>query len=144
MNVPNDNPFLRFRLTTLIGIVFVGAIFSFLAQKFGVAVIRPWVFFAIFCATMFLIGRWLVNGINIAKQTDPTTPSEVASFEDSYEANLLVSKLKELGIHATLAGTFTSGFQAESPGLVTVFVSKENLLAAKQVIAELKANPIMD
>ena len=138
MNQSLENPLLRFRLSTLVLIMFVGAIFLLMAQKFGVNTIKPWAFFALFCTAMYLIGRWLVKGIDIARENDPSTPSQVASFENSYEANLLVSKLEDFGIHATTAGTFTSGFQAESPGLASVYVAKEDLIEAKRVMAELE------
>ena len=118
----------------------ISTFFSLLARQLGIAAILPWAIFSIFCAFLFLVGQWLVRGIQIAHHTDPTTPSKVASFENSYEANILVSKLAEDGIRATTAGTFTSGFQAESPGLADVFVAKEDLQNAQRVIAELAAN----
>ena len=86
----------------------------------------PWVLFTIFCVVLFLFGRWLVNGISIARDQDPAAPCKVGSFSDSYGAQLLVSQLSEAGIKANAVGGFVSGFQAESPGFVDVFVSKRD------------------
>lgn len=134
MNQSIANPFVRLSIKALFGIVFVAAFYSLLARQLGFAAVLPWVVFLLFCTFLFLVGRWLVKGIEIARHVDPTTPSRIASFENSYEASILVAKLADFGIPATTTGTYTSGFQAESPGLADVFVSKEDLPAAIQVM----------
>ena len=134
MKKPESNPFISYSLITLFGVVLVGAFFSLLIQQFGVAAITPWIIFTIICGFLFLIGRWLVKGIQIAKDSDPTTPSTVGSFPTNYEAQILVSKLIDAGINANAVGGFTSGFQAESPGYVDVVVPRQELEAAQKVL----------
>ena len=137
MKNSQSNPFISYSLMTLFGIVLVGSFFSLLIQQFGLTAITPWIIFTIFCGFLFLTGRWLIKGIQIAKDADPTTPTKVGSFPTNYEAQLLVSKLKEAGVQASAVGSFTAGFQAESPGFVDVVVPRQDYKLAQKVISEI-------
>ena len=64
-------------------------------------------------------------------QDDPTRPVKLETFNDSYQASVLVSRLGENNIKATAVGGFVSGFQAETPGYVDVVVVQSDFERAK-------------
>ena len=51
------------------------------------------------------------------------------------EAALIVAALANHGIRAVASGAYTSGFRAEAPGDVSVFVESADLDRAKEVMA---------
>ncbi|MCP4463860.1 MAG: hypothetical protein GY819_13780, partial [Planctomycetaceae bacterium] len=48
----------------------------------------------------------------------PDNLKTLTQVENELQGSLIVSSLKEAGIHATLTGVFTAGFRAEAPGYV--------------------------
>jgi hypothetical protein len=55
-----------------------------------------------------------------------------------WEAELLVSALKDEGIAAEASGALTSGFRAEAPGGVKVLVNRHDFADAKRIHDEIK------
>lgn len=66
-------------------------------------------------------------------QDDPTRPIKLETFNDNYQASILVARLEEHNIKATAVGGFVSGFQAESPGYVDVVVVQSDFDRAKSL-----------
>lgn len=54
------------------------------------------------------------------------------------EAAILMTALEARGIRANSTGGFTSGFRAEAPGMVEVWVDSKDLEEAKQVLEGIK------
>ena len=61
----------------------------------------------------------------------------VASSFHEWEALLLVQRLREDGVMATATGTYTAGFLAEAPGLVSVYVKDRDVERAREVMERL-------
>ena len=61
-------------------------------------------------------------------------PTEVA-------ASILIAALQDAGIRAIATGGFTAGFRAEAPGSVRVQTFESDADRAREIIAELKAEP---
>ena len=57
-------------------------------------------------------------------------------------AAVLVSVLGDAGIRAVATGGFTSGFKAEAPGWISVQTLESDADRARQILAELKAEPV--
>ena len=57
-------------------------------------------------------------------------------------AAVLVSVLGDAGIRAVATGGFTSGFRAEAPGWVSVQTLESDAERARQILAELKIDPV--
>jgi hypothetical protein len=53
-------------------------------------------------------------------------------------ADVLVSVLADAGIRAVATGGFTSGFQAEAPGWVSVQTLESDAERAREILAEVK------
>lgn len=73
---------------------------------------------------------------------DPDSPTTVKSVPSEIEGAAIVAALAEHGIKASTTGDFTAGFRAEAPGWVQVVVKHQDLEQAKQVLAQLDANPV--
>lgn len=54
------------------------------------------------------------------------------------EAAMIVSLLGDHGLDSVADGGFTAGFRAEAPGDVAVRVRREDLVAARQILADAK------
>ena len=65
----------------------------------------------------------------------------VAERPDEVSASILVAALTDAGIRAVATGGFTAGFRAEAPGMVRVKTLESDAQRARQIIAELKAQP---
>lgn len=61
----------------------------------------------------------------------------VASSFHEWEALLLVQRLRDEGVMATATGSYTAGFLAEAPGLVSVYVKDRDAERAKEVMQRL-------
>ena len=69
---------------------------------------------------------------------DSNNPTTLTRYCSEVEAVALLAALSESGIQGTTTGSFTTGFQAEAPGDVTVVVRQSDLSRAQEVLAELK------
>lgn len=65
----------------------------------------------------------------------------VARRRSEIAASILVSVLQDEGIRAVATGGFTAGFRAEAPGEVRVQTLEADAERARQIIAELEAQP---
>ncbi len=61
------------------------------------------------------------------------------SVPNNLEAAMVVSALAARGIDATTTGSFTSGFQAEAPGVVLVSVRSCDLAQAEDALQEIRS-----
>ena len=73
------------------------------------------------------------------------TPNEQAdrlivvhSAKDEIEASLVVSALKEAGVHASMQGQHTGSFRAENWSDVLVVTRQQDFEAAKRIIDSMK------
>lgn len=57
-------------------------------------------------------------------------------------ASVLISVLADEGIRAIATGGFTSGFKAEAPGWVSVQTLESDADRAREILAELKHEPV--
>ncbi len=71
-------------------------------------------------------------------QGDPNNPTTLTRYCSEVEAVALLAALSESGIQGTTTGSFTTGFQAEAPGDVTVVVRQSDLPRAQKVLAKLE------
>lgn len=134
MNQSMAQKAVQLTIKDLLAFVVIGSLFALLMRWYGSAPILPWAFFYCLVHVLFVIGRWLVLGVQEAAKKDPAAPRKVAIFESLHEASLLVSKLKECGISATAVGGFVSGFVAESPGYVDVLVPSAQYVKASELV----------
>ena len=77
-----------------------------------------------------------------AKNLNAAKLVTVAERTSEMSATILVSVLKDAGIRAVATGGFTSGFRAEAPGMVKVQTLEADAERARQVISEIKMEPI--
>jgi len=70
--------------------------------------------------------------------SDMNNPTTLAQYCSEVEAAAILAALSESGIQGTTTGSFTTGFQAEAPGDVTVVVRQSDLPRALEVLAELE------
>jgi hypothetical protein len=73
--------------------------------------------------------------------TDPVSPEVLVSVPDEMEAAAIVGALSQHGIRAHTVGGYTSGFRAEAPGMVKVMVGHGDLDRARELLAEIHAEP---
>ena len=66
----------------------------------------------------------------------------VAERDGEAGAAVLVSVLADAGIRAVAVGGFTAGFRAEAPGVVRVKTLGSDAERAREVLAELKQEPV--
>ena len=74
----------------------------------------------------------------------PDNLKTLTQVENELQGSLIVSSLKEAGIHATLTGVFTAGFRAEAPGYVSVIVEAHDLEKAQEVLKTIESEPPVD
>jgi len=72
------------------------------------------------------------------RSSDMNNPTTLAQYCSEVEAAAILAALSESGIQGTTTGSFTTGFQAEAPGDVTVVVRQSDLPRALEVLAELE------
>jgi len=82
----------------------------------------------------YLGGQLVSNPIH----SDMNNPTTLAQYCSEVEAAAILAALSESGIQGTTTGSFTTGFQAEAPGDVTVVVRQSDLPRALEVLAELE------
>ena len=68
---------------------------------------------------------------------DPSQPVRLTRVPSETQAALLVAALQERGISAHTEGALTSGFRAEAPGGVDIFVRKADLQKAEAALREI-------
>jgi hypothetical protein len=71
--------------------------------------------------------------------TDDEKLARVTSVRTEYEAGVIVGGLEDRGIRAAMSGVYTTNFRAEAPGWVEVLVAEQDLPAALEVLAEVRA-----
>ncbi len=71
-------------------------------------------------------------------QGDLNNPTTLTRYSSEIEAAAILAALSESGIEGTTTGSFTTGFQAEAPGDITVVVRQSDLSRAQEVLAELE------
>jgi len=69
--------------------------------------------------------------------SDPDNPTKLAQYCSEVEAAAIIATLAENGIQSNSTGSFTTGFQAEAPGDVTVVVKQSDLAHALAVLSDL-------
>ncbi|WP_430451718.1 hypothetical protein [Rhodopirellula europaea] len=72
---------------------------------------------------------------------DDATLVTVAERPTEPAATVLVSILADAGIRAVAVGGFTAGFVAEAPGWVQVKTFERDAEKAREIIAQIKAEP---
>lgn len=77
-----------------------------------------------------------------AKRLNAEKLVTVAERTGEMSASIVVSVLKDAGIRAVATGGFTSGFRAEAPGMVKVQTLEDDADRAREIIAEIKMEPI--
>ncbi|PHQ34008.1 putative signal transducing protein [Rhodopirellula bahusiensis] len=73
---------------------------------------------------------------------DDATLVTVAERPTEPAATVLVSILSDAGIRAVAVGGFTAGFAAEAPGWVQVKTFERDADKAREIIAQIKAEPL--
>lgn len=68
----------------------------------------------------------------------------LTQVDNELQGSLIVTQLKEAGIHATLTGVFTAGFRAEAPGYVDVVVEEKDFDKAQQVLKAMELEKPVD
>ena len=122
----------QFTLRFVLAVMVAAAISAFCISKYGLEASGPFILMVAMAFGLTLIGKWLVAGVKMT-ENDPTRPKKLETFNDNYQASVLVSRLQENGIKATAVGGFVSGFQAESPGYVDVVVVQSDFERAKEL-----------
>lgn len=112
-------------MRTLLLLILFSAIAALCIKKFGFEESMPYVTLVGMCVGLVLVGQWLVAGVKMT-QDDPTRPMKIETFNDNYQASILVARFEQNEIKATAVGGFVSGFQAESPGYVDVVVAQSD------------------
>ncbi|MDG2014192.1 MAG: DUF2007 domain-containing protein [Pirellulaceae bacterium] len=74
----------------------------------------------------------------------PDNLKTLVQVENELHGSLIVSSLKEAGIHATLTGVFTAGFRAEAPGYVSVIVEAKDLAKAQEILKTIETSEPVD
>ena len=120
----------QFSMRSLLTLMVAGAVAGICIRTFGVQASLPYIGMIALCFGVTLIGFWLAAGVKMT-ENDPTRPEKLETFNDNYQASVLVSRLKEHDIKAIAVGGFVSGFQAESPGYVDVVVAQSDFERAK-------------
>ena len=71
-------------------------------------------------------------------QGDLNNPTTLTRHCSEVEAATILAALSESGIQGTTTGSFTTGFQTQAPGDVTVVVRQSDLPRAREVLAEIE------
>ena len=74
--------------------------------------------------------------VAVAADSDPTSPTTVATRPDALQAAPLISMLQENGINGVATGSHTSGFQVEIAAEVKVVVSKRDAAKAREILGD--------
>ena len=122
----------QFSMRSLLMLMVACAVAGICIRTFGAQTSLPYIGMIALCFGMALIVRWLVAGVKMT-ENDPTRPKKLETFNDNYQASVLVSRLEEHNIKAIAVGGFVSGFQAESPGYVDVVVIQSDFERAKSL-----------
>lgn len=130
----------QFTIGSLFVLMLAASIAALCIGKFGAKACLPYISLVVLCVGLALIGRWLAAGVRMT-QNDPTRPMKLETFNDNFQASVLVTRLEEVGIKATAVGGFVSGFQAESPGYVDVVVAQSEFQQAKSLYESWKLEP---
>jgi len=75
---------------------------------------------------------------------DSDAPELLTSCANEAEAALLVAALEARGVEARPLGALTSGFRAEAPGGVQIFVRRSDIQRARQTLAEIEGPDARD
>lgn len=62
----------------------------------------------------------------------------IATVPTDVEATAITNALQRCGIEAVAAGGYTSGFQAEAPGAVKVFVKRADAEEARRTLDQIR------
>ena len=93
-------------------------------------------------AILFTLTLWcffsLRRSVVDVSRDDPESPQTVAECANDVEASLAVATLAKQGIRATAVGGFTSGFQAEAPGIVRVVVPRSQFARATAALTAIR------
>lgn len=81
------------------------------------------------------------NGIDMTTLDDEKLVT-VAERSSELAASVVVSVLQDAGIRAVATGGFTAGFKAEAPGWVKIQTFQRDAERAREVIAEIKQEPV--
>ena len=127
-----ENSRSQFSMRSLLILMIAFAVAGICIRTFGAQASLPVISMIALCFGLFLIVQWLVAGVKLT-ENDPTRPRKLETFNDNYQASVLVSQLKEHNINAMAVGGFVSGFQAESPGYVDVVVVQSDFERAKSL-----------
>ncbi len=68
---------------------------------------------------------------------DPDSPQLLIAVANELEAGTILSALSARGLDARMTGELTSGFRAESPGMVRVMVRHKDLARAQELLQEI-------
>lgn len=74
--------------------------------------------------------------VTAAAESDPTSPTIVATRPDALQAAPLISKLQDNGINAAATGSHTSGFQVEIASEVKVVVPRRDAAKAREILGD--------
>lgn len=131
----------QFTIWSLLVLTLASAIAALCVRKFGLQACMPFIALIVMCVGLALLGRWLVAGVKMT-QDDPSRPMKLETFNDNYQASVLVTMLEDNGVKANAVGGFVSGFQAESPGYVDVVVAQSEFARAKSLYESWKTESI--
>lgn len=67
-------------------------------------------------------------------------PVQLTAVHHESEAGIIVSALSAQGIESNFTGASTSGFRAEVPGMVEIWVHERNLEKAREILANLESS----
>ncbi|MFN3191909.1 MAG: putative signal transducing protein [Aureliella sp.] len=70
--------------------------------------------------------------------SEETKLVRLTEVQHEAEAGVLVAALETEGIQANSTGDLTSGFRAESPGAIAIWVHAKDLEEAQRVVAEIE------
>lgn len=76
--------------------------------------------------------------------SDSDEPIVLARVPHDTAAAIIVNALKRRGLFATTTGEYTAGFRAEAPGDVKILVRKNELAAAREVLADIRSDEEID
>jgi len=128
----------QFSLRFALALMVAASISAYSVSKYGLEASGPFILMVAMSFGLTLIGKWLVAGVKLT-ENDPTRPKKLETFNDNFQASVLVSRLQENDIKATAVGGFVSGFQAESPGYVDVVVIQSDFDRAKALYDQWQA-----
>jgi len=74
--------------------------------------------------------------VTAAAESDPTSPTIVATRPDALQAAPLISTLQANGINAVATGSHTAGFQVEIASEVKVVVPKRDAVKAREILGD--------